>query len=356
MSYIYRVKLKPLAPFFFGGEHTFGADEARRESSRYYAKSTLFPQQSALLGMLRKTMLTEAGYMTMHKRGEWVDGKEGDTHSRAKSLCGDGSFSYEHDFDTGTIISLSPLYILHNERSYTLEPKDTHFNPKFSDASMSLGEKHSKVIFFEGFDPKDPKEQQLVSPDSGTDRLSIDKIFTAVESVGIKKSSGGKTEDNAFFMKRSFAFDDETLDDETLFAATLETSEEITWRQSMVTLGADQSPFMLSIEPYEYGYHSLFAPIVTTKAIDRVVALSDMLIDEKAYNEALFVMGERLTVRHIERDADRHYRPKKSRRYYLIGRGSVIYAEDIEALKNALAKTHLQKIGLNHYTTTQGEN
>ena len=350
MSYRYRVELKPLSPFFFGGEHTFGADEIRKEGSRYYAKSTLFPQQSAVLGMIRKSMLIEAGYMTMHKKGEWVDSKEGNIYDSAKRLCGDGAFSYEHDFDTGSILSISPIYIIHKGKSYTLESKDTPYEVDTIDSvSISLGNKHSNALFFDGYNPKQPHNQQLVSPNGN--RVSIDEIFKTVDSVGIKKSQTGKTEDKAFFMKRSYQFDSDTL-----FATILETSEEIEWSQSFVTLGADQSPFMLTIKPYEDKYLSLFSAIVTPKKIDRVVALSDILIDEEAYNHSLFIFGNRFSVRYIARRGKKEgYKFAKSKRYYLFGRGSVIYSDNTQALKKALDKPYLQKVGLNYYIISKGE-
>ncbi len=352
MSYRYRMTLRPLAPFFFGGEHTFGADEARKEGSRYYAKSTHFPQQSALLGMLRKTMLTKAGYMTMHKKGEWVDGREGDTHARAKSLCGDGSFSYEKAFDMGSIITLSPLFIHHKGHDYTLAPKDADFTPRFTQEKMLIGDRVSDSIIFDGYDPKEFQPPKLLSANGAP--LLLDKIFRSVESVGIRKSRDGVTQDDAFFMKRSYRFERETQ-----FAALLETSEPMKWRQSMVALGADQSPFMLTLEEWTGAqYDKLFAPIVTPKPIGRVVALSDMLLSREAYDSARFVFGSRLTTRYIVRDGkdkDKGYQPKKSTRYYLIERGSILYTDDLKALEDTLDIRHLQRVGLNHYTTTQGE-
>ena len=54
------ILLEPLEPFFFGGSQTFGrlGDE---NGGSYLARSELFPQQSAVLGMLRKELMIQAG-------------------------------------------------------------------------------------------------------------------------------------------------------------------------------------------------------------------------------------------------------------------------------------------------------
>jgi len=119
MSYKYLITLKPLEPFFFGGEYTFGADDSRKESSRYSAISTKLPQQTAILGILRKAILIQNGNLTMHKKGEWVDSKSKDTDDKnykdAKELVGTDSFSYHKKIYLGTIKSISPLFIREND-------------------------------------------------------------------------------------------------------------------------------------------------------------------------------------------------------------------------------------------------
>ena len=358
MSYRYRMTLKPLAPFFFGREHTFGADEARNEGSRYYARSTHFPQQSALLGMLRKTMLIQAGHMTLHKKGEWVDGKkipgrENTNHARAKALCGDGAFSYAQDFDTGTIVSLSPLFVRHGDHDCIPEPRDAQWEPRVAgDVAVMLGqERADSMIVLDGYDPKSPGDQKWVSP--GGQHFTFDEIFVPLESVGIKKGQGGQTEEKGFFMKRSYVFGNETA-----FAAILDVSEEIEWSEAMVTLGADQSPFMLTLEAQETDYDDLFAPVVERKNLSRIVALSDMLVSSEAYQHASFVLGERFAVRHIERHKDTGYAMKKSRPVYLLGRGSVLYGDDaaLAIIGQQLGASHLRKVGLNHFITVPGGN
>jgi len=83
------ITLKPLMPFFFGYENTFG-----KKGTTYYVKSALFPQQSAILGMLRREILLQAGLLTRKLRDEWVDL---DKSEIAKKLVGSGKFKNFND-------------------------------------------------------------------------------------------------------------------------------------------------------------------------------------------------------------------------------------------------------------------
>lgn len=347
MSHIYRMTLTPLAPYFFGGEHTFGADESRREAMRYSAQSTRFPQQSAVLGMLRKTLLIEAGLMTMHKRGEWVDAKEGDTYARAKALCGTGSFSYEQAFDTGSIEAISPIFVAQNGIDYFAAPLDAPFTPRRCADTMRVNGRNVPALELEGFVAKAGLASSLVGV--GGERRRYDDIFAPVETVGIAKSRDGKTQENSFFMKQSYRLE---KDARFVFYATF--SQPLAWEKSMVALGADRSPFMLEATRSAQTY-SVPEALRAPKPVARAVVLSQTLIDAAAEEALFFVLGKREAVRHIEREG-KTYRFKKSSRRYLLAPGSVLYTENPEALERALAIAHLQRAGLNHFIMTQGEN
>ena len=98
----YTVILEPLAPFFFGGERTFGKRGDERNGS-YLARSEYFPQQSALLGMLRRELMIQHGLLTRKIRGEW--GSE-PHKAAAKKLVGGEKFDPDRkeaqDFGTGS--------------------------------------------------------------------------------------------------------------------------------------------------------------------------------------------------------------------------------------------------------------
>lgn len=350
MKYSYLITLKPLEPFFFGGEFTFGADESRKESSRYSATSTEFPQQTALLGMLRKTMLIQNEHLTMHKKGEWVDSSGKDTQSNnydaAKALVGTDSFSYEKAIDLGIIDSLSPIFIKDKENEFFIaNAKDKNFEIKEIEGVTFTGNGQHKAFVFEGYDAKESHHKEYISTSNTLKDFS--DFFKELETVGIKKAQGGESEEDAFFRKKSyFPIHGETF----AFIATF--SQEIEWeKQSLVSLGADKSSFMLSIEKYENDFENLFKGVHEAKKTSRIVLASPTLLTQEAYILCSFILGERKPYRQLV-DAKNG---KKSKRYYLLEKGSVLYTEELEKLEKMLNQEHLQAIGINHYFTIKGK-
>ncbi|SFV51954.1 CRISPR-associated RAMP Cmr3 [hydrothermal vent metagenome] len=349
MSYTYLVTLQPQDDFFFGGEYTFAKDDTRQnEGSRYSALSTYFPQQSALLGMLRKTLLVQNGNLTLHLRGEWVDsGKKGQhnpNYEEAVRLVGKDSFSYEQEGDFGIIEAISPLFLKRGETSYIVDAKDKNYSPKRNtDIKMSLNGKVGVSLFMENFNPKEYSDEQLIGTDGST--ISITEIFEEVQSVGIKKSHSSQTKEDSLFQKRGYK-----LKDKALFAFYLTLKEPLKWKKAYVTLGADRSSFMMRLHQTKESFNSTFAKLFEPKDLDRIVLHSETLVDKESYNKALFIYGKRKSYRYLkDKNASR------SKRYYLFERGSVIYTNDLEALSANLAKEHLQKVGINHFTSIKGK-
>jgi len=348
MSQTYLITLQPLEPFFFGGEYTFGADESRKESSRYSASSTQFPQQTALLGMLRKTMLIQHGHLTMHKKGEWVDsrgrGTQDHNYDNAKKLVGTEAFSYEKAIDLGIIEQLSPLFIQTKECSYVVNAKDDGLQLEEWAGAMLFGRGSQKAFVFKNFDAKNHKHFSFISKDK--DRKNFSDFFKEIESVGIKKLSDGETQDDDFFRKKSYYPKDGAS---FSFFATF--SNHIKWKkESIVTLGADQSSFRLSIESSSSNFKEMFSKCYETQTYNRIVLASETLLSQEAYKACLFIYGSRRSYRQLI-DAKHG---KKSKRYYLLERGSVLYTEQLERLEKELNQAHLQKIGINHYFTIKG--
>ena len=344
MSIIYKVTLKPQEPFFFGGENTFAKDDTKDGGTRYSATSTYFPQQSSILGMLRKTILIQNGNLTMHLKGEWVDsrGKKSGydkNYEEAVQFAGKGSFSYEKENDFGMIENISPIFITRNEKDYIINAKDESYTPKLLDSKMSINGQIEQTFFLEGFDAKEYKEDSFIATDKT--ELSYDKLFAKVQTVGITKSKDGASEEDAFFQKTSLH-----LRDNATFSFFIKLQEKLRWSEAYVTLGAEQSSFHLKLEETQANFKTTFANIFTSKPFNRVILHSETLVEEDVYKNSLFVLGNREVYRQIDTKSI-----KKSKRYYLLQRGSVIYAKDLEKLEIALAKPHLQRVGINIFTT-----
>ena len=113
----YLITLKPLEAYLFGGDTTFGTFGDDKNSS-YLVHSRLFPQQSAILGMLKKEIMTQSGVLTKKVKGEWVDGKN---KQEAKSLVGSSKFDILSNSlqDFGTIKEISPIFLIRKDERYT---------------------------------------------------------------------------------------------------------------------------------------------------------------------------------------------------------------------------------------------
>lgn len=347
MSHSYMITLTPIEPYFFGGELTFGTDDTRDGGSRYSAVSTYFPQQSALLGMLRKTLLIQSDCLTLHRKGEWVDKSR---FSKAVSISGKGQFSYEDEYDLGMIEQVSPLFIIQKDNYYLPDAKDQKLSPKLTPkCSVMLGNSEQPCLVFEGYNPKEYSELILISSD-GKIRKSVSEMIQTIQSVGIKKSYSGEAQEDAFFQKTSFM-----LRDKASFGCILTLKDELHLDETIVSLGADHSSFKLSAYPFDTPFDQLFSHAFEPKGIDRVVVTSETLLTLEAQQNALFILGERKSFRYLRGETGSPSKGKKSKRYFLLERGSVIYASDIEKLVSHLHQPHLQKAGINHFITIKGD-
>jgi len=351
MSYRYLVTLKPLEPFFFGGEFTFGADDTRKnEISRYSATSTQFPQQTAILGMLRKLLLIENSCLTMHNRGEWIDtiGKhngKSKNYEKAVSLVGNEGFSYEKDINLGVIESISPIFISSNSQYFCADAKDRDFVKKEIEGNFSFGKGAKKAFIFDGFDAKNSSTHEFVSKQKELKNYS--DFFENVESVGIKKSKDKESNEDAYFRKLSYY---PKKNSNASFCFIIELNVSLENKTRIVTLGADQSSFAFEIEDFSKSYDELFSDIHTPKEYERIVLNSQTLLTQEAYNLCSFILGERKSYRQLK---NRH--GQKSKRYYLLESGSVLFSDNIEKLEQELKQEHLQKIGINKYKKIEGE-
>jgi len=338
MSYTYLVTLTPQDSFFFGGEQTFGADETRKENSRYSASSTYFPQQTALLGMVRKMLLIQNGNMTMHLKGEWVDSKgkkhtNDENYFNALKIAGKGSFSYENECDLGSIKEISPIFLKKGSVAYIKNAKDANYIPKMI---------NNAILIFEGFDAKKYNEDKFIGTNNTS--LTYDDIFKEVTTVGIKKAQDGETNDDSFFQKKSYI-----LKDKAEFAFYLTLSKEASFEDAYVSLGADQSSFQLKMIKTDESFKKKFAHLFQAKKLDRVILHSETLLKKEHENLLFFILGKRNSYRLLNNKDG-----KKSKRYYLLESGSVLYTKDLEKLTVALSQPHLQKVGINNFTPLKG--
>lgn len=345
------ITLTPLTPFFFGSELTFSADDTRdKEKARFFAESYKLPQQTTLLGMIRKEILRAKGKLRIHKNGEWVDlpkrrgGGDSEEYKAVVALTGckafdifDGSSS-----ELGIIDRLSEVFLVKDGKIYRKMPADYQLNPKKLDnIAINLGRYKKEFLIDFGIDIKKYDidffmHKEEVVPANEKANEEENGIFKRIETVGIKKLS----EDEGFFQKISY-----TLKNRFSFGFFLELKEDVKF-EGVVQLGGEGSLFLIkecsAFEDFQFEPKSGF---------DRVILLSDTLLHEDAIGYCDFILGESRVIRVLKRQ---YKKTKKGIRIKVLSAGSVIYTSEFDKLKGFLDNLHLQKIGMNIYTRSVG--
>ena len=307
----YLIKLTPLDKFFFGQKKTFGDDNAN-----YFVYSSHFPQQTALLGLLRYQLLQIAG------EDVFKDNKIQDTNKAAK-LIGEQSFSpfVKDKLQFGIIQSLSPVFIIDKKKNdegkeeYFL-PVGKRFQKKKEKAPYSLLHLSCQAgcppIFGE-YKPKKGLASCWLSS-NGTTLLNEEDFFTKDERIGIRKDYEGATNDDAFFRQRYYRFKNfkKVVEDEEgneckqppvrehdfCFAVLLETHRDIKHEElnkRIVYLGGERQPFLMDLmevreETFKLNIES--STLTSDEKHYTVVLLSDAMIEPEHLEGVKFASTE----------------------------------------------------------------
>ena len=317
----YLITLNPLEPFLFGGDNTFGK-KGDKEGGTYLVKSREFPQQSAILGMLKKEIMIQAGVLTKKVRGEWVDKNK---KQQAKELVGVEKFDItsHHEQNFGVIESLSPIFLLKENKAY-IKKVDSDSYPY---ENGLLKDYKSKIDIYDNFISLDAKE-----------KLKSSDIFEAVFQTGNK--TGG--EENSLFKKTTYL-----LKDKFVFAFYAELDFEL--QNSIITLGADRSSFKMSIQKNDkkLDYHDKNGYLTL---------LSDAYITLDITKNCEFAITSEISFQSLQniKHVTKHNEFKKSKKVFLYQKGSIFINPSEELLEN-LNNKNCQKIGYNIYTYTKGQ-
>jgi len=319
----YLIRLKPLEAYLFGGDITFGkllTENEKKEGSdegTYLVHSRLFPQQSALLGMIRKEFMIQYGLLTRKKRGEWVDKKE-----KAIKLVGDQKFDIfaTNPQDFGTIKSLSPIFVIKNKKRYIKQ------------VDIDSYEYHDGLL--KGYNPKENIYDNFVSLDSN-EKLKTKDIFLPITQIGNKK--GG--DKNSLYKKTSYK-----LQDGFEFGFYLECDDQL--KESIVKLGADDSKFKLTVEEVK-------EETLSREKKNYITLLSDAYIKDLDEKDCDFAITSEISFRSLKNkkhvNKKKYNNPfEKSKKTYLYEKGSV-FLNPKDSLIKKLNTKNLQKIGYNIY-------
>jgi len=393
----YKIDLRPMDVFFFGGEQHFGeGDEAN-----YFVRSNYFPQQSGVLGMLRHQLLIQNDCIpiTPHNRNivsELIGEESYDILGSAKSF--------------GAIHNISPLFISKDDELLFPEAYEFYINTKHAPDQLSQievntiagqtliypeTEKKSIISVGESYLGKYDIKELLVSKKNNQqydycfskERKEENKkknwpangVFIEAGKPGIQKSlrkqKGQK--DQGFYKQYSWSFPENVC-----FTFFVEIDREVAknFETGRIMLGGEKSAFHMVIEEYK----EIDSPFDETSAfydglyershtsLNKIVCLSDCIVSDELASKVAFMSNIMIEFRNsrskvsntsnynrmdkkYENDKSQYNSPVRSQKYQLLKRGSVLWVDDVhlEAVQNLLNQPQHRAIGYNYFKTIQ---
>ena len=310
----YLVTLKPLQPYLFGGDTTFGTFGDDKNSS-YLVHSREFPQQSAILGMVKKEIMIQSGVLTRKVRGEWVDKHQ---KSEANTLVGDKKFDiFSNKLQNfGAIKSLEPIFLIKDNKKYIKR--------------VDINSYTYKDGLLQGYNEKDIYDNFVEI--NSDDTLLSDDIFDAIEQIGNSKFD----KKDSLFKKTSYK-----LKNDFKFAFYMECDYELS--NSIVTLGADKSSFKLEITKDN-------STLNYNDKNGYLTLLSDSYITIPLKENCDFAITSEISYKQLTNSFQKNKRTfSKSDKIYLYEKGSVILNPSQKLLEN-IDNKNCQQIGYNNYT------
>lgn len=381
----YLIRLKPLSPFFFGSEKTFGSPGSNGKNGRnYYAKSTIFPQQTALLGMIRHEILIQKG---LKRKDKDYRGRE----AEIKKYIGDRGFDFESsEFagrgggDYGLISQLGPAFLMDDKSNYYLK---SPFGKKIklygeegnANNSRCFTSAEKKIYLFLDYDPKDyskcgynkfKKLGNIYNKLDAIDRvpsdkvgagseISVDDIFRIESRVGICKNREEGTDDK-FFKQDFFIFNrSKDYPAEFFFSFLLETNKEVDnnfkLEDDVVYIGADRSSFKMMAEIVSE--QNPFDAVMGGVGLESngINLLSDSFVSDSIYHYCDFSWTETADFRNITSSINNYSFNKPKSKCSILRAGSVLFSNDegrLKKIENILNNPYCQKIGFNKFNKT----
>lgn len=355
MNSIYRIKLTPLEPYFFGGEKIFyyGDEDKRSVIKRsYYIRSENTPSQTTLFGVLRYLGIRR-------KRSDYkIDGDD-------IANIGKESFKYDKaDQEFGRIVKISPLYIMdENQALFARTPMDYKVNIKgnknykpFKLSDKMIKTSCGKRIFpLDGeYDAKCGIADSYMNTSNGNIE---DELFESVEKVGINIDRKREKNKDSFFkmeykrLKQGYSF---------AFFAELKDNffESDSMHDRIVYMGSKKSTFAVEISKEEaFPQWSISADNLNDD-FKKIYLESDCMIDEAGMQviqeKMLFGVNGYITAREFTTNyesTDQRKRFHKTENLYrLLKAGSifVIREEDVESVKEVFTNMHYETVGYNN--------
>lgn len=359
---IYKVTLKPLDWFFFGGESTFD----NGEKTSYIAHSDLLPQQTALLGMVRYQLLKQNDLLT--ERGKKVE------LEKVEDLIGKDSFKMrDEEQNFGKIKGLSPVFLEKEgekgvEAYFPISLTKGYELTFEGNVKVSVNgiEKGCLINDNQTFKQKEYDNYRRFQGEKDGE-LMVSKIFETRMQIGITKNTDFGQDDgdqNRFFKHEMVKF----KTDDFRYVFYVELDEEL--KNDYVFLGAERSCFKMDVTPLPNAKSVCQVYMDKHNSLEedgRVELLSPTYIkDMDKLNEICnFHWSYQTTFRNLTMVKDGKGKlnsgaisyDRINSKYQFLSAGSVLFFDeakrkDVESLLN---DGHMQSIGYNYYSSMNKE-
>jgi CRISPR-associated protein Cmr3 len=386
----YKIDLKPMDVFFFGGEQHFGEGE----EANYFVRSNYFPQQSGVLGMLRHQLLIQNDCIP-------VKGKE----ALAAKLIGDESYNILGSSITfGAIKNISPIFLSTEKGLLFPEAFEYYIDKKkkpniLSQIEVKVNEKIGEMMIY----PHVTKSSVITAGKDYLGKYEIKEIlvskkgehfnylfkkefekkgtlpenglFIETGNPGIQKSvrkqKGAK--DQGYYKQYSFSFTDNTY---FTFFAEIDREVVKNFESGRIMLGGEKSAFHMVVEEYsrkespfreDSGFYiGLYERPHTS--LNKIVCISDCITSDKLAEYVAFMSNTMIDFRNSRSKVaqtsnytrmDKRYESKQSQydspvrsiKYQLLKRGTVLWVDDnhLNDVLSLLKKDQHRAIGYNYF-------
>lgn len=401
----YLASLKPIGSFFFSGERSFKFNGDDKEGINCLARSKKFPQQTSILGMIRKEILIINDLYS--EKWDYDDKKK----KYIKDLIGEKGFNLianneniiKEEQDFGIIKNISPTF-LYDGRNYYIKAVKDHkihddnkkYTPlEFGNSVKTPSGKHIKL-------PKNYNSKDGVCSDFMRLRdgkiFKSENIFIEDEKIGIKRNTSGVTEDKAFYKQIGYRLANSSIKDipeeldkdkniggefEFSFAFNIDVDDSklnknLDGYTSTVSLGAEGSTFKLIIRRIEEGLSKIDEKGIEALCNNissnnhgykyKVILLSDSFIEE-FYDDEDYAVSSFIDFRYrvvdkkcknslekIKKGNYKEYFSTSEYKFSFMERGSVIFTDNADRIKNEIdSYKNLKKIGYNRVIVVGGE-
>lgn len=358
----YLVTLKPLDYYFFGNEIAFDSEDGK---INYFVKSNIFPQQTTILGALRKEILIQSGIY----KHDWRYTQ--DDRKTIKKIIGESSFkiSYIHEQNFGVIKKISNVFIYKEEKGefFISAPFDhnigqcinkdgkEYYTPfEFENKTFRSNIFTDEIYKLKDYDYKKGITEDFLNIET-KEIVPKSEIFISKIRIGIKKGSHTTKDDGGYYKQQVFK-----LKNGYEFAFVLELASDIQIKDCILHIGGEKFTFRAKFEKKTDDFEIKVKFNSERKTMDRVILLSDTYLDNP-YKSCSFAIANTENFRNIvtcynqgTNDINKALEKIKEK-YIFLKRGSVLYPSDFNKLKCQIEKySNLRKIGYNQYTYVRG--